>query len=1017
MRTACSLLCLALLLSRLCAAPSPMDKDLAAHWTFDEGSGDVARDVTGHGHDAALKNVDWIVSPRGHALRFDSRDDLADYADVDSMILTGDITLAVWVKTDSSQAPKTTRLLFGDTGMGIERNMTLYLDSYGYLRFEWADGTKNAALLAPGTVLNGTWKHVVITADSQARQAIMYVDGAPVARVLMPLPISKAPVKLRQTGWFYNGFFTGDLDDIRLYSRALTQAEVQQLFESQADLQIGASRLLLDASAPEPSGTISVSLRNFGHEPRTVQMPPLGEQPARELVVKPGITLDVPLGAVNVKRVWSRRNDLLVCEAPAETPRVDVTTRLGDTLDVQPLSLAPKLVLEPLRVHVTDPWQKAMKPGQTTRVAMDIVFAIPAEQLRQGSLTVRLVSRETGQEVWRQQFKSPQSHLPLSIDVRALPWGAYDAVLSFANGAAREVVTTKALVTILPAGKEQVRVLNNLVSELSDARSRGLLGNRHISFMNPRDGWVWFRAAGNCSLRLAEATDDLLVAHDSQPPVEAMRLLPAGKHVLLTSGTPTDVTIRAIPGLFYNVYPAQSMIAPFGPHDWQRLAKYMLPNTNMIEAQVVDTPEQREWTQQGKLWIANIQAPGLLDKIDWTPEKMLEVWLNPGKTTAWPERPGYDLDKFSGVQIDEYDASMSSLLVTTAQSVAMLAEAPAFKGKMWIPFVGRMYGTDPAELFYKATVGAGWPFSIEVYLGEEPTEQRDAETISSQFVSVADSWNSAYPDAIRHAIFTPMYAYLPYCTTNCYPQADFRVHLDTQMQLLATDPSYFALWGVQPYRSNYVDPEILDTMGLLLRHYCIEGKTDRMMTDPYELRHVANPDFAEGSKQWQVAPAEEGSITAGQFKGYGIIQGRYPGGDFGDTFLIAKRSAKGPNIFSQELKELKPGKLYSLKLITGDYGDLQAGKSRKDQQAISIKLDGAQVQEGGFSYPFYNARGPQQFSGENRFWMTYHWLQFRAQGPTATLTISDWAKPGEAGGPIGQQIMYNFVEVQPVLER
>jgi hypothetical protein len=49
--------------------------------------------------------------------------------------------------------------------------------------------------------------------------------------------------------------------------------------------------------------------------------------------------------------------------------------------------------------------------------------------------------------------------------------------------------------------------------------------------------------------------------------------------------------------------------------------------------------------------------------------------------------------------------------------------------------------------------------------------------------------------------------------------------------------------------------------------------------------------------------------------------------------------------------------------------------------------------------------------------MTYHWLRFRAMGPTATLTLSDWTKSGEPGGPAGQQIMVNFVEIQPVLDQ
>jgi len=222
--------------NRAMAAEGELDRSgLVAHWTFDEGMGSVAKDVTGNGHDAALKNTDWIPSPRGHALRFDSKEDVADYAHVDTMNLSGDMTLAVWVKTDSSIAPKTTRLIFGDAGSGIERNLNLRLCGYGSLRFEWADGKTTASLLGPISLMNGTWKHVVVVASSEGRLATMYVDGREVSRMAMPLPISKAPVKKRSTGWFYNGYFQGELDDIRLYARALPKTEVEQLFAAQAD--------------------------------------------------------------------------------------------------------------------------------------------------------------------------------------------------------------------------------------------------------------------------------------------------------------------------------------------------------------------------------------------------------------------------------------------------------------------------------------------------------------------------------------------------------------------------------------------------------------------------------------------------------------------------------------------------------------------------------------------------------------------------------------------------------------
>jgi len=607
--------------------------------------------------------------------------------------------------------------------------------------------------------------------------------------------------------------------------------------------------------------------------------------------------------------------------------------------------------------------------------------------------------------------------VPVVLDVAGQPWGAYDLKATFSASGGQNEVTASAPATLLPDGPQQLRVLNNLVTELMDAKAHGLLQSKQIAFMNPRRGWVWFSASGDCSVqyprRLSppgapdEMTDyGLLTSRRDQPPAEAMRLLPAGKHVLTITGTPTELQVRAIPGLFYNVYPSGPQIAPFGANTWERLRKHTLPNTNMIESQVIDTPEYAEWVAQGKLWIANMQAPGLIDKEEWTPEKMLE---------AWRDARSWGLERIDGIQSDEYGPGMKTLEVT-ALSVAKLAADPAFADKLWIPFVVNMYGSQAADLFMKITLGAGWPFSIEVYQGEAPTEAANREAIASRFVGVADGWEHAYPGCLRRAIFTPMYAYLPYCTTNCYPQADFRVHLDMQMQLLANDPAYFGLWGVQPYRSNYVDEEILNCMGRMLRHYCIEGQTGQMLSDPYELRHVTDPDFVDGLQHWQAAPAAEGGITAGQFKGYGILQGRYPGGAFGDTFALLKRSAQGPNVLSQELLGLKPGRLYSLKVYTGDYGDLKAGQSRKDLQALALKLDGAEAQPGGFSHPFRSARGPAPFTRDKPFWMTYHWLQFRAQGPTAKLSLSDWAKADAPGGPAGQEITISFVEVQPVLE-
>jgi len=499
----------------------------------------------------------------------------------------------------------------------------------------------------------------------------------------------------------------------------------------------------------------------------------------------------------------------------------------------------------------------------------------------------------------------------------------------------------------------------------------------------------------------------LLSGGQEGSPVEAMRLLPAGRHRLRVAGQPTELVVRAIPALVFNVYPSTPQIAPFGTHTWERLAQHTLPNTNMIECHRADLPEGKEWVAQGKSWIINRTAPGLGGE-DITAEQALATWR---------EAPGYGTELMSGMQVDEYWAGWDrGKLLATVRSVSALADDPAFKGKLWIPFVVDMYRSDAGLLFMKATLALGWPFSIEKYLGEMPTEADARFHIESALAGTAEGWETALPGSLRRAIFTIMYAYLPYCTTNRCPQADFRVHLEMQLQTLATQPGYFGLWGVQPYRANYVDREIQDFTAALLRHYCIEGQTDRLLQDPYELKHVIDPDFAEGTAQWEVLPAQEGSVTPGQFAGYGTLEGRYPPAHYGDTFLVLTRGQGGPNVLKQEVKGLQAGRLYSLKVISADHQDLTDGKSRQAQTSLSIDVEKADVLPGSFAHPFCSVRGPQPFTRESPFWMTYHWMQFRASGPTAGLTISDWKGADEPGSPVGQETMVNFVELQPVYE-
>jgi hypothetical protein len=43
----------------------------------------------------------------------------------------------------------------------------------------------------------------------------------------------------------------------------------------------------------------------------------------------------------------------------------------------------------------------------------------------------------------------------------------------------------------------------------------------------------------------------------------------------------------------------------------------------------------------------------------------------------------------------------------------------------------------------------------------------------------------------------------------------------------------------------------------------------------------------------------------------------------------------------------------------------------------------------------------------------YTYLVFQATKPTALLEISDWVDKKTCGGPVGQELLFDFIEVQP----
>jgi hypothetical protein len=218
------------------------------------------------------------------------------------------------------------------------------------------------------------------------------------------------------------------------------------------------------------------------------------------------------------------------------------------------------------------------------------------------------------------------------------------------------------------------------------------------------------------------------------------------------------------------------------------------------------------------------------------------------------------------------------------------------------------------------------------------------------------------------------------------------------------------------------DEETVRFVGKLYRHYGIEGKREPLTRDPLFLSHVENPDFEKGTDGWTLTPAEPSTIEQRSFPRYGRIEGRFMGlgrpadpEHIGDTFLWMKRSEKRPNVFSQTIKNLEPGRLYSMKMLTCDYNDLVHPQAKKQEEATGfigkVALEGVELDTKRSFNEIYSSSPEPPIP----VWITYHWKVFRAKDTTARLTVSDWAD-NKPSGPFGQEQTFNFIEIEPYHE-
>ncbi len=230
------------------AACLAQDEGLVAHYTFDALHGQTLPDVSGSGADGVVNGATLIESPHGRALRFDGVDDYIELGAPDALRLAGDLTVEAWVRISlegkiAGERANGHWLIFGDaSGLAVLRNYNLRVTHQNKLRFEWGDEGEYDDIEVDASFLDGEWHHLAAVAES-ASNYYLYLDGELLLHRPAGLPITRTNGGPFRIGGWGSGFLRGDIDEVRLYSRALSSGEIR----AHAQVPAGETRLALDA--------------------------------------------------------------------------------------------------------------------------------------------------------------------------------------------------------------------------------------------------------------------------------------------------------------------------------------------------------------------------------------------------------------------------------------------------------------------------------------------------------------------------------------------------------------------------------------------------------------------------------------------------------------------------------------------------------------------------------------------------------------------------------------------------
>jgi glucose/arabinose dehydrogenase/PKD repeat protein len=226
---------------------------LVAGYAFDDGLGTVAADASGNGIIGTLANgATWAPGRYNGSIAFDGLDDQVDLGNPGSLQLTGSMTISAWINSDAFPVDDAAVVSKrGSVGFQLDTTIDRGPRTIGFK----LTSTSGAGMYRYGatTMQTAAWYFIAGVYDATAATLSVYINGqldngSLIGTVTTAQQNSSLGVRIGGTPTG-SSRFDGRIDEVRIYSRALTAAEIQ------ADMARGLGSGSGDSTPP----TVSIS--------------------------------------------------------------------------------------------------------------------------------------------------------------------------------------------------------------------------------------------------------------------------------------------------------------------------------------------------------------------------------------------------------------------------------------------------------------------------------------------------------------------------------------------------------------------------------------------------------------------------------------------------------------------------------------------------------------------------------------------------------------------------------------